>query len=195
MLLKTVGGITISKDNDKAKSDIERHVETVRTEADKRDVSVLISLIIRLSESINSRYLKSQTGTNMKELKALQNIGYVAQSKKLVIMLQKAKDNNSMKAIHIHDVRYINECLKKLCFKPEAVDTTYPEMETLEREALIAEARENLEKARENAGKDIAFTYLKLVIDTATKEDTSFERIYFEDIGTDLKEIDQLQRI
>ena len=195
MLLKTIGGINISEEQDKAKSDIARYLEIVRAEADKRDVSVLVSLIITLSESINLRYLESQTQTNMEELKTLQNRGYVAQSKKLVIILRKAKDNNSMKAIHIHDVRYINECLNKLCFKPEAVDTTRPEMEALEREALIAEAKENLEKARENAGKDIAFTYLKLVIDTTTKEDISFESIYFEDIGTDLKEIDQLQRI
>ena len=193
LFTKDPGGVNINEDE--AKSDIERYLEIVRAEADKRDVSVLISLIITLSKGINLRYLESQTRTNMKELKALQNRGYVAQSKKLVIILREAKDNNSMEAIHIHDVRYINECLEKLCFKPEAVDTTNSEMEIFEREALIVEAKENLEKAIENTGKDIAFTYLKLVVDVTTKEDISFESISFEDVGTDLKEIDRLQRI
>ena len=170
------------------KSDIARYLEIVRSEADERDVLALVNLIIILSKKISSTYLESLARTSIEELKALQNRGYVAQSRKLVIVLREAKDSNSMKAIHIHDVGYINECLEKLSFKPEAVGTTNSEMEIFEREALIAEAKENLEKAKENAGQTVAFSYLKLVMRIATRSDISLE-----DIGTDLGKIDQIQ--
>ena len=172
------------------KSDIARYLEIVRAGADERDVLALVNLIIILSKGICIGYLESSARTSIEELKALQNRGFAAQSRKLVIILREAKDSNSMKAIHVHDVKYINECLEDLCFKPEAVGTKTSELEIFEREAVIAEAKENLEKARENAGQTVAFSYLKLVMRTETRADISFE-----DIGTDLEEIDQLQRI
>ena len=192
MTVLKIGGVNISEDEDKIRSNIARYLEIVRAEADERDVLALVNLIIVLSKKIGCGYLESSARTSMEELKALQNRGYVAQCKKLVIVLREAKDNNSMKGIHIHDVRYINECLGDLYFKPEAVGTTVSEMEIFEREALIAEAKENLEKARENKGEDVAFSYLKLVMKTLARRERD---ISFEDVGTDLEEIDQLQRI
>ena len=158
-------------------------------DADERDVSALVDLIIMLSKDMNLG-LRSSSKTSSEELEALRNRGYVAQSKKLINMLREAKDNDNMKFIHFCDIKYITECLKKLHFEPEAVGTTSSEIKELKRETLLVGAKDNLKKARENAGNKSVFSNLNLVMKVATKEGISLK-----EIGINLEEIDQLQRI
>lgn len=134
--------------------------------------------------------LRSSGKTSTEELESLRSRGHIAQSKRLVDMLRKAKDRGDIRAVHFYDVKYINECLERYSFEPEAVDTIELEMKSFERESLIVAAIDNLEKARKNAGKESVFSFLNIV-----REILSGRDILLEDIGTDLEEIDKLRRI
>lgn len=130
-------------------------------------------------------------GTNLEELRDLQDRGCVAQAKKLLNILREARNADTMEFTHSWDTEHITECLlKRLDVEPEFIGTTYAELKDLEREALLIGAKDNLRKARVNAGVKPISSYVNFVMNIARRN-----KIPLEEIGTGLKELDQLHRI
>jgi hypothetical protein len=132
-----------------------------------------------------------EIGTSSEHLNELEKKGYLAQARKLLDRLREAKSEDIMKYTHSWDTEFIRVyLLVRAEAEFEAIGTTKEEIMDLERLALLAGMKHHLKLARSLVDFESISDHINFILNVSSREGISLE-----EAGTNLKEIEMLQRL